>query len=112
MIYGRKTPELPNVIYYDIAQEEASQFVAALKDEMTVSGCAAEDAYFQYALSYRPVFEDVISILSEIGKTSEGSYVWGIERGCIYFPAFEKEDVPEDARKAYERTMTAWLQKQ
>lgn len=112
MVYGRVDDEMNNVISFSIDLTSVGDFRELLKEKLENTGEGDADVYLDYRVSYRPIFEDVITIAAEMNAILSGSYDWGIERGCIYFPAFYDDKVSENLRQLYEQTLEQWIHEQ
>lgn len=97
-----------NIIHYEIDIKSTGVFRENLLTELENNQITNAENYICYDITYIPIFADVILVLIEFNEINSEPHIWGVERGCIYFPEIEDDESADKVKEIYYEVLDRW----
>lgn len=102
VIYSDTPSKLQNVCTYRIDYAKIYEFIKRIIQLFEQEGMDGYEEMLTYEVTCQLIFEEILSIYSEMASVYQMHYDWGIDERCVLFPKLNHENLTDDLFNACE----------
>lgn len=101
LVNTSESMDCANVVTYYFNQEDVSDFLNEIKVVFDENNYQYDEENLYYEISYTRIFEEILTVYSEIGMVMNSHYILNISNDSVVIHGFNPEELPDDLSKSY-----------